>query len=421
MAAGLAQRGRKRRALRPLPRADHVPAGGRARAGARVRRPRDGARGAAPKYLNTSRERDLPQGPPAVRHRPGARAGREERSDRGRGGLHRRARAAPGRDPGGRGDHGHGADARSSWRSWAGPRRGSSWLSTPTGPGRRRCCARRGSPRSATRAARGGDAGGHRSGGAASPTGGAEAFTERLERAIGMIEFQVRRVLADADLDTPAGRDSALEEARKLIAARTRTHRNARCAGPRGRGPARRARRLRAPPRGRSRLRGGRSVARPRARGSGRPGRASAGERRSRRSAPSWRCCLASGDLGPRVPGAAIRRAPLLAAVAAARDHLVDALRRSAGRAPRGRARRWPRSSPDVAMAAQEQRRGHRAGAAHELPPARAAPHRPRAAARGPRRPTTPRQRRAGRRAPAGDGARWTRDGTDGMRPTVSA
>ena len=32
-----------------------------------------------------------------------------------------------------------------------------------------------------------------------------------------MIEFQVRRVLADADLDTPAGRDKALEEARKLI------------------------------------------------------------------------------------------------------------------------------------------------------------------------------------------------------------
>ena len=32
-----------------------------------------------------------------------------------------------------------------------------------------------------------------------------------------MIEFQVRRVLADADLDTPAGRDRALEEARKLI------------------------------------------------------------------------------------------------------------------------------------------------------------------------------------------------------------
>jgi DNA primase len=34
-----------------------------------------------------------------------------------------------------------------------------------------------------------------------------------------MIEFQVRRVLADADLDTPSGRDKALGEARNLISA----------------------------------------------------------------------------------------------------------------------------------------------------------------------------------------------------------
>ena len=46
---------------------------------------------------------------------------------------------------------------------------------------------------------------------------GAEAFAERMERAVPMIEFQVRRVLADADLDTPAGRDKALGEARELI------------------------------------------------------------------------------------------------------------------------------------------------------------------------------------------------------------
>jgi DNA primase len=49
--------------------------------------------------------------------------------------------------------------------------------------------------------------------------GGAEAFLERMERALGMIEFQVGRVLADADLDTPSGRDRALQEARTLIAA----------------------------------------------------------------------------------------------------------------------------------------------------------------------------------------------------------
>lgn len=46
---------------------------------------------------------------------------------------------------------------------------------------------------------------------------GPDAFSERISRAVPMIEFQVRRVLADADLDTPAGRDMALEEARKLI------------------------------------------------------------------------------------------------------------------------------------------------------------------------------------------------------------
>ena len=48
---------------------------------------------------------------------------------------------------------------------------------------------------------------------------GAAAFAERMDRAAPMIEFQVRRVLADADLDTPSGRDKALGEARKLISA----------------------------------------------------------------------------------------------------------------------------------------------------------------------------------------------------------
>ena len=48
---------------------------------------------------------------------------------------------------------------------------------------------------------------------------GADAFEERMDRAAPMIEFQVRRVLADADLDTPSGRDQALGEARKLISA----------------------------------------------------------------------------------------------------------------------------------------------------------------------------------------------------------
>jgi DNA primase len=46
---------------------------------------------------------------------------------------------------------------------------------------------------------------------------GAGAFGKRVQSAIPMIQFQVRRLLADADLDTPAGRDSALEKARGLI------------------------------------------------------------------------------------------------------------------------------------------------------------------------------------------------------------
>jgi DNA primase len=51
--------------------------------------------------------------------------------------------------------------------------------------------------------------------------GGAEAFSERLDGAVPMIQFQIRRVLADADLDTPVGRDQALEKAARLIAEHT--------------------------------------------------------------------------------------------------------------------------------------------------------------------------------------------------------
>ncbi|HEX2234235.1 MAG TPA: DNA primase [Thermoleophilaceae bacterium] len=48
---------------------------------------------------------------------------------------------------------------------------------------------------------------------------GPDGFARRLEKAVSVLEFQVARVLADADLDTPAGRDRAFEEARPLIAA----------------------------------------------------------------------------------------------------------------------------------------------------------------------------------------------------------
>jgi DNA primase len=51
--------------------------------------------------------------------------------------------------------------------------------------------------------------------------GEADSFRGRLERALPMMQFQVRRVLADADLETPAGRDRALDEAARLIAEHT--------------------------------------------------------------------------------------------------------------------------------------------------------------------------------------------------------
>ncbi len=52
--------------------------------------------------------------------------------------------------------------------------------------------------------------------------GEADAFRERLDAAVPITQFQVRRVLADADLDSPAGRDRALEEAARLIAEHTK-------------------------------------------------------------------------------------------------------------------------------------------------------------------------------------------------------
>lgn len=49
--------------------------------------------------------------------------------------------------------------------------------------------------------------------------GGAEAIVARVTSALSVVEFEVERVLADADRDTPEGRDRALAEARDVIAA----------------------------------------------------------------------------------------------------------------------------------------------------------------------------------------------------------
>ena len=47
--------------------------------------------------------------------------------------------------------------------------------------------------------------------------GGAAAFTQLLDRAISVPEFQTRRVLAEADLKTPHGRDRALQAVRPIL------------------------------------------------------------------------------------------------------------------------------------------------------------------------------------------------------------
>jgi DNA primase len=47
--------------------------------------------------------------------------------------------------------------------------------------------------------------------------GGTEAFTQLLERAISVPEFQTRRVLAEADLGTPHGRDRALQAVQPIL------------------------------------------------------------------------------------------------------------------------------------------------------------------------------------------------------------
>jgi DNA primase len=49
-------------------------------------------------------------------------------------------------------------------------------------------------------------------------TGRKTEFADRIDRALTVLEFQVRRVLAEADLESPVGRDRALEETRPLIA-----------------------------------------------------------------------------------------------------------------------------------------------------------------------------------------------------------
>jgi DNA primase len=47
---------------------------------------------------------------------------------------------------------------------------------------------------------------------------GLEPFSELLGSAVSVVEFQIRRVLADSDLKTPHGRDKAFDQVRPLLA-----------------------------------------------------------------------------------------------------------------------------------------------------------------------------------------------------------
>jgi DNA primase len=52
-------------------------------------------------------------------------------------------------------------------------------------------------------------------------SGEVDSFVARLDEAVPMVQFQLRRVLADADRETPSGIDRALKEAAGLIAQHT--------------------------------------------------------------------------------------------------------------------------------------------------------------------------------------------------------
>ena len=122
----------ERACLRPLPGADHVPAGRRPRPRAGLRGPCH-ARRSGREVHQHGRGRALPQGPPAVRHRSRPRRrGQGPARDRGRG-LHRRPRPARRGDARDRWRHGHRPDQGPDGR--AGPAGGHRGHDLP-GPGR---------------------------------------------------------------------------------------------------------------------------------------------------------------------------------------------------------------------------------------------------------------------------------------------
>ena len=215
------QRRAQRRSLRPLSRPHHVPAGRRPRPRAGLRRAADGggARAEVPEHL---RERDLPQGPAALRHRHRAL----------RGAKSARivvVRVTPTCSPCTR------LGFARPWRSWVPRSRTTSWPrwgnpchtgprtaiqarftspSTPTVQGRRRCRRSRAAPRTAGLDLRVVEM----------PEGtdpadllvisdGSDAFEVALDSAVGM-PVSGRTGTCRCRPDTPAGRDRGTEEAR---------------------------------------------------------------------------------------------------------------------------------------------------------------------------------------------------------------
>ena len=224
LAAGLVDAAARRvRAPGPLPRADHVPAGRRARPRARLRGTGAG-RGRAAEVPQHLGGRALPQGADGLRRRPRA-GGRGARGPgRARRGLHGRHRPAPGRHPGDRLLHGHRADGAAGGRAEA-PR--APGAAVP-GPGRRRAGGRgQGDGRDPRLQRRIAPGTGWRCGSCASrpaaipPTSSGRPAPRRCTRCstprCPVARFALDRALEANDLETPEGRDRALQVVAPII------------------------------------------------------------------------------------------------------------------------------------------------------------------------------------------------------------
>ena len=184
--------------LRPLPRAHHVPARRRARAGARLRRAR-AARRPARRSTSTPPRASCSTRVASCSGSTARAAAAQDRAGRGRRGLHRRARPAQGRGRESVAIMGTALTERPDRRAGAGrpgrPARAGRRRSGQGGVARTRMAVEM--PKGKRRR---------------HPTGIPVCRRIRNDPVLGFVN-------ADLKTDTPAGRDRALEEARSLIAA----------------------------------------------------------------------------------------------------------------------------------------------------------------------------------------------------------